>query len=611
MKQGDYDPVYGNQSTGGSRSIRTTYTKLRQAGAVAREMLIAAAAQKWNVRPKSCKASRGTVIHIATGRTLTYGDLVDAAGRLPVPPEVPLKDPKDFSLLGTDNMKSKNGVSKVNGALAYGLDFTLPGMLTSVVARCPVFGGRVKSYDDTAALVVPGVRHVKQITSGVAVVADNTFSALRGRGALEIIWDEGPHADLTSAEIAKALKKAADSPGEVLRADGNAAKALSDAETAVEAVYELPFLDHATMEPMNCTALVLDGVCKVWGPLQTPASAHEAAKKITGLPDDKVEVHILPIGVGYGRRLKTDFVEDAVEVARQLEVPVKVIRMREEDIQHGFYRPASYHHLRGGLNRKGQPVAWTHRASGPADSSFIVDGDSPGYGIDMPYAIPNVHVDKVTTELPVPTGAFRSVANTQHGFVNESFIDELAHAANKDPYTYRRNLMKDRTPRLLRVLDLAAEQADWGKKQRGRYQGIAAHASFRSYVAMVVEISVSRAGQLKLHRVIAAIDCGIMINPDGVRAQVEGAVIMALTAALYGAITLKAGRVQQSNFHNYRLMTIDETPKIHVHMVPGMEAPTGVGEPGVPPTAPALTNAIFVATGKRIRKLPISLHKLT
>ncbi|MCH8024649.1 MAG: xanthine dehydrogenase family protein molybdopterin-binding subunit, partial [Candidatus Marinimicrobia bacterium] len=383
----NYNPAYGPQNTGGSASIRTTYDKLRKAGAAAREMLITAAAQTWNVPRSQCRTENGRVVHRGNGKILSYGDLVTAASKLDIPEEVPLNKPADFSIIGTDNMLSKDGRIKVNGDIHYGLDFTMEGMLTSVIARCPVFGGQPGRWNQKAALAVAGVRHVVQVSAGIAVVADDTWSALQGRKALDVEWDEGPGAALSSDEISKLFREKADSKGEVLRDDGDVPRALKDARRTVEAVYELPYLDHAPMEPMNCTARVHDGICEVWAPTQTPGNAHEVARELTGLPGDKVKINILYIGGAFGRRLQTDFVRDAVEVALKVPAPVKVMRTRGEDLQHGFYRPASYHVLRGGIGRKKAAVAWSHRLVYP-DGAWVTGGAA-----DINYAIPNVYVD--------------------------------------------------------------------------------------------------------------------------------------------------------------------------------------------------------------------------
>jgi isoquinoline 1-oxidoreductase beta subunit len=607
--QGDLNPVYGGQSTGGSASVRTSYDKLRRAGATAREMLISAAAQTWNAARSDCRAENGAIIHLPTGRMLGYGELVETAAALPVPEDVPLKDPKDFKIIGK-SLKSLDGAAKIDGSVIYGLDFKLPGMLTAVIARCPVFGGTVASYDDSKAKAVSGVRHIIPISSGVAVIADDTWTALQGRKALKVTWNEGPNSGLSSADISRTLREAAKRDGEALRTEGDAEAALAQAKTKLEAGYEVPYLDHATMEPMNCTAQVDRNSCEIWVPTQNPGAQQEEAMEITGLPKESIKVHTLRMGGGFGRRLRSDYTRDAVEVAQAITGPVKVMRTRDEDLQHGIYRPASYHHLKGGLDRKGRPVAWFHRASGPEDSSFMIGPDSATYGIDVPYAIPNIHTSEITSDLPVPTGPWRSVANNQLAFANESFIDELAHAAKKDPYEFRREYIKDH-PRLLGVLDLAAEKADWGGQLRkGRYRGIAAHGCFRSYAAMVAEVSIDRRGKVTIHKMVCAIDCGIVINPDGVRSQVEGGITLGLTAVLHGAITLKDGRVQQSNFHNYKLLTMREAPQIETHIVPSAEPPTGVGEPPVPPTPPAVVNAVYAATGKRIRHLPIDPKEL-
>jgi isoquinoline 1-oxidoreductase beta subunit len=606
VQQADLNRIYGGQTTGGSASVRTSWDKLRMAGAAAREMLLAAAAKTWEVPTRECRAENGTIVHDSAQKVLTYGELAVTAATLSVPEEVPLKDPQDYKLIGK-SIKSLDGRAKIDGSTIYGYDFKLPGMLIAAVERCPVFGGKAASYDDSETRAVPGVSRVVEISSGVAVVAEDVWSALQGRKALKVTWDKGPNAGLDSETISRTLREAAEGAGTTIRQDGDVQAALDGGGAKLEATYEVPYLDHAPMEPLNCTARVKERTCEIWAPTQSPSAAWEAAMEVTGFTPESIQVHVLRMGGGFGRRLQGDFARDAVEVAQKLDVPVKVIRTREEDIQHGTYRPATHHKLKAALNKKGQPTAWSHRISGPwNDGHGMITGGSD----NLPYSIPNVQVDYVMSEIPIPTGPWRSVANTQNAFVNECFVDELAAAAKKDPYEFRRELLKAH-PRHLGVLDLAAEKAGWGKRlPRGRYQGIAVHYSFRSYAAVVAEISLDKDGNLKIHKMTCAIDCGIVINPDGVRAQAEGGVTLGLTAALNGAITLKNGQVEQSNFHNYKLITMGEMPPVETYMVSSKESPTGVGEPPVPPTPPALVNAIYAATGKRIRRLPIDREEL-
>jgi len=600
--QGDLNPGFGSQTTGGSASIRTSYDKLRKAGATAREMLITAAANKWQVPRESCRAENGTVIHIPTKKILTYGELSGAAAKLPIPEKVPLKDPREFKIIGKA-IKSLDAVIKIDGSAVYGYDFTLPGMLIAVIARCPVFGGKAVEFDDSRTMNIRGVKKVVSISSGIAVVAENTWAALEGRKKLNITWDEGEGADLNSTYISQTLKNAAINKGTVIRNDGDSEAALKSAAAVIEAEFEVPYLDHAPMEPMNCTAEIKAGLCQVWVPTQNPGAAFKAAESVTGFEKDSIKIHTLRSGGGFGRRLQSDFVQDAVETAQKVKAPVKVIRLRSEDIQHGFYRPATYHKLRAGLDQKGSPVAWSHRISGQKSGwPTIITGGAA----ELPYDISNILVDYVMSPISVPIGAWRSVAHTQNAFVNECLIDELAGKAGKDPYDFRRSLLLN-YPRHRGVLDLAAEKAGWGSKlPKGRAQGIAVHYSFNSYAAVVAELSVNGKNEIKIHKMVCAIDCGIVINPDGVKAQVEGGITLGITAALYGAITIKAGRVQESNFHDYKLLKMKDAPLIETYMVPSTEAPTGAGEPPVPPTPPALINALAAATGKRIYKLPLN-----
>ncbi len=598
--QGDFNPIFGSQTTGGSASIRTHYNRLREAGATARMMLVLAAAGKWEVSPDKCYASVGYVHLQGSRKKLSYGNLAALAASVQIPEKPILKDPKDFKIIGR-SIKSLDSAYKVDGSLIFGYDFIVPGMLTAVIERIPTFDGKVVDYDDTEAMLVPGVKAVVQVSSGVAVVANDTWSAIQGRKALKVNFDPGPSANMNSADIRQRMLTALDRPGEVLRDDGNISK--MKAAKSLELLFEVPYLDHAPQEPNNCTAHFYDGICEIWAPTQNPGASFEAAKSITGFDDARIILHTLRMGGAFGRRLAADYTVDAVEVAKHFSEPVKVVRMRDEDIKHGTYRPATVHRLKAGIGDRGEALYWKHTVSGPEVGWHgTITGGAP----DLVYSIPNIHVDVVMTPLPVPTGPFRSVAHTQNAFVNECGIDALARLAGQDPYTYRRELLKD-SPRHIGVLDLVAEKSGWGNTlEQGHARGLAVHYSFRSYCAMVAEVSQEKSGEFRIHRMTAAIDCGQVINPDGVRAQVEGGIVMGLTAALHGKITLENGRVNQSNFHNYPLLKMDETPIMDIHIVKSEEAPTGAGEPPVPPTPPALLNAIAELTGEYITRLPIN-----
>jgi isoquinoline 1-oxidoreductase beta subunit len=606
------NPMFGMQGTGGSTSVRAAWIPLRQAGAAARDMLVSAAAQIWGVDKSECRAAQGAVVHTPSKRRLTYGRLVEQASVLPVPHDVPLKDPKDWKIVGT-RVRRLDTPLKVDGSAQFGIDVKVPGMLVAVIARCPVFGGKAASFDATQAKAVPGVRHVVQISTGVAVVADGYWPANKGRGALEITWDEGPNAGVSSASIARLFAQRAEQPGAVARHDGDPEPAVAGAASKLDAVYEAPFLAHATMEPMNCTAHVrADGV-DIWAPTQFQTGVQQLGAGIGGVPPDKVRVHTTYLGGGFGRRFELDFITEALECSKAVGAPVKVIWSREDDIGHAQYRPACYHRLQAGLDPSGQPVAWSHRLVAPSIMARLfpqtvkngLDEEAVEGGVGMPYTIPNVHVDYVLTDTGIPVGFWRSVNNSFNAFAVESFIDELAHAAKQDPYEYRRALL-GKAPRHLGVLNLAASKAGWGTAlPAGRARGIAVYKSFESYVAQVVEVSVAPDGRARVHRVVCAVDCGPVVNPGIVEAQMGSGIVFGLTAALYGEITIDRGRVQQSNFHDYPMVRIAEMPKIEVYIVPSTDSQGGVGEPGTPPIAPAVCNAIFAATGKRIRKLPI------
>ena len=600
------DMAYGPlQGTFGSMSIRTSWDPLRKAGAFAREMLVQAAAQKWGVDASRCRAQNNEVVNTATNARLSYGSLADAAAKLPVPAKVALKDPKQFHLIGT-SPKRLDTPSKVNGQAVFGIDAKVPGMLYAVVARCPVFGGKVASFDAAKAKAVPGVKQVVQVSRGVAVVADNTWSAMEGRRVLQVQFDEGPNANTSSASIRKTFMDMAEKPGAVARTQGDAAGALASAAKKIEAVYEVPYLSHAPMEPMNCTADVRADGCDVWTSTQIQTSAHGTAVKITGLPPQKVKIHTLYLGGGFGRRGGDDFVGEAVEISKAIGGPVKLTWSREDDMQHDLYRPASYTRFAGGLDAEGWPVAWTTRIACPPFGGMRNGVDFTGVqGVaDIQYGIPNIQIEYHAPEVGIPVTYWRSVGYSQNTFFAESFLDELAAAGGKDPFELRRRLLA-KSPRYLAVLELAADKAGWGKPlPAGRFRGIAVVNNIGSFNAQVAEVAVTK-GKLRVHRVVCAVDCGQVINPAIVEQQIQSGIVYGLSAALKGAITIDHGRVQQSNFHEYDVLRIDEMPVVEVHIVPSQSAPGGIGEASTPSVVPAVTNAVFAATGKRIRKLPI------
>jgi isoquinoline 1-oxidoreductase beta subunit len=612
------NPLLGVQATGNSNAIRGAWKPLREAGATARTMLVAAAAKRWNVDPATCRAERGEVVHAATGRRIRYGELAADAARMPVPASVELKRPQDFKLIGTP-AKRLDTPAKIDGTAVYGIDVRPPGVKVATLAQSPVFGGRVKSVDDAAAKAVKGVRQIVRLDDAVAVVADHMGAAKKGLAALEIEWDDGPHAKLDTRAIADELEQATRKAGAVAQNIGDVERAMADAVTKVEATYHVPFLAHATMEPMNCTVHMRKDGCEIWVGSQALARVQAAAATTAGLPLDKVTVHNHLIGGGFGRRLEADGVIRAVQIAQHVDGPLKVVWTREEDIQHDMYRPYWVDRVSAGLDAKGMPVAWSNRFAGssiiarylPPAFNNGLDPDTTEGAIDLVYDLPNLHVEYVRMEPPgIPTAFWRSVGPSHNVFVTESFVDELAAAARQDPVAYRLALL-DKNPRAKAVLALAAEKAGWGDKLPPRVgRGVSLQHVFATYMAQVAEVEVAKDGTVRVRRVVCAVDCGTVVNPDTVQAQIQSAVVFGITAALYGEITLKDGRVEQSNFDNYQILRMNEAPDVEVHIVQNSEPPGGMGEAGTSAIVPAVANAIFAATGKRLRKLPVDTAAL-
>ncbi|HEY1995775.1 xanthine dehydrogenase family protein molybdopterin-binding subunit [Paraburkholderia sp.] len=607
------DPLLGGQLTGGSTSIRYAWDPMRKAGATTRMLLINAAAQQWQVDPATCHAQAGQVIHAASNRSLGYGQLADAAARLPAPQNVPLKDPKDFRIIGT-SVKRLDSPEKVDGTAVFGLDVRVPDMVYAAIANCPVFGGTLASVDDSNAKKIPGVRQVVKVDNAVAVVGDHTWAAKRGVAALNITWNEGAGANLSMKQIVDDLAAAADhGTGAVARKDGDIDKGFNDAKTRVDAVYQQPFLAHATMEPVNCTVHVRPDGCDIWLGTQVPTRIVDTAVKVTGLPADKIVVHNHLLGGGFGRRLEFDMATQALKIGKQLGTPVKVFWTREEDIQHDMFRPYYYDKISAGLDANGKPVAWQHRIVGssilarfaPPAVKNGVDPDAVEVASDLPYDLPNQLIDYVRQEpRTVPTAFWRGVGPTRSTFVVESFIDELAVQAKVDPVKYRRDLL-GKTPRARGVLDTASKAAGWGTSlPKGQGRGVSVMHAFGSFFSMVVDVTVDQ-GEVSVNRVVCAVDCGMVVNPNTIEAQVQGGIIFGITGALYSEITIKDGRVEQNNFTDYRMLRIDQTPPIEVHIVKSSEAPGGIGEPGTAALAAALSNAIYAATGTRLRQLPV------
>ncbi len=602
------DRAFGNQGVVGSQSIRSSWQPLRQAGASAREMLIQAAAQRWGADRTQCRAENSVVVN--GSNKATYGELAGDAAKLQPPTAVALKNAGDYKIIGTPR-KRLDTPDKTTGKATFGIDVRVPDMLHAVVTRCPVFGGKVASFDAVKTKAMPGVKHVIAISSGVAVVADNTWNAIQARNALSIQWDEGPHANVNSADIRKEWEALSQQPGAVGRQDGDAAAAIAGAAKKIEALYEAPYLAHAPMEPLNSVADVRADSCEVWASTQGQSTAHQEAIRITGLRPDQVKIHTEYMGGGFGRRARSDYIADSVEISKALGVPIQVTWTREDDTQQDAYRPASYTTFTGALDANGSPVAFHSRVVCPpfggvrnGIARVAIEGI-----VDTPYEIPNVLVDYHAADPGIPVSYWRSVGYSQNTFFAESFIDELAAAAGKDPFEFRRTLLA-KSPRPLAVLELAAEKAGWGKPlAKGRGRGIALVNNIGSFTAQVAEASF-QSGKLRVHRVVCAVDCGQVVNPAGVEQQIQGGIVYGLSAALKGEITIDRGRVQQTNFHQYDVLRIDEMPVVEVHLVASNATPGGIGEASVPPIAAAVGNAIFAATGKRLRRLPMRAEDL-
>ena len=611
--------VWGDLSTGASRSIASSQDYLRSAGATAREMLIAAAAARWNVPASQCSAQNSVITHTASGRTVTFGAIADDAARIKPPTGVKLKPVADWTLAGKPR-KRLDVFGKVTGQPIYAIDVRLPGMLYAAILQCPVFGGTLKSADESSIRQIRGVRRIVRMPDAVAVVADSWWRAKSAVQALRVTWNEADHGALSTSAIRDFVRTGLDATSaQVGRCDGDVAAGFARAAQRIEADYTVPFLAHATMEPQTCTAHVRPDGVEIWVPTQDASTALATAALAAGVPDDKVVVHRTFLGGGFGRRgTIQEYIRQAVLIAKEVEQPVKLVWTREEDIQHDLYRPFGMARLAAGLDASGMPVAWSIRLAGPSfvaellrgfGSDFTDNTFVSGLAEEMPYDVPNYLVDYVVRRTSVPLGVWRAINYTQNAFYKESFIDEMANAAGIDPYRYRRLLLR-KSPKNLAVLDAAAEKAGWGKPPpAGVFRGIAVNEACGSYCAQVIEASVDD-GRVRVHRVVSAIDCGHIVNPLSIEMQTEGAIVYALTAALYGEITIKDGGAEQSNFDTYRMLRIDEVPRVETVIAPSGDFWGGVGEPPVPPVAPALCNAIFAATGNRIRSLPVQSHDL-
>jgi isoquinoline 1-oxidoreductase subunit beta len=622
-------PDFKRLRTGGSGSIYGSWLALRRAGAAAREMLTEAAAQTWRVERGACRAENGAVVHLPTGRRLAYGTLVEAAAHLPVPADPPLKDPKDFRLIGHP-AKRVDGPAIVAGRAVYGLDTRVPGMRIAVLARPPVLGGRMLRFDATRARVVSGVRDVVAVSSGVAVVADDTWTAIHGRDALDVAWDDGPARNFDSMAFRRQLAGACHQGGHLSRREGAGLAALTHAAQTLEAVYEYPFQVHMPLEPMNTIADVRPDRCEIWSPTQAPEQVRDEAAKLVGLAPEAVRVNVTLIGGGFGRRLGVDYALEAVEVSKAVGAPVQVAWTREDDTRHGYFQPASAHRMVAGLDAKGALLAWGHRKAGsylsilgppkPAEMQDPAHWQDESWGAyDIPYAIPAIETDYVLVDSPVPSGPWRAVYSPSCTLARESFLDEVAHAAGRDPLQLRLDLLTGIEPvrigeltidrsRLRRVLETVAAKGAWGTPlPAGRGRGIAANVyDGDTHVAMVAEVTVDKDGHVQVDRIVCALDAGPIVNPLGTEGQVESGIAWGLATVLFGEITIASGRVQQTHYGDYAVPRLRDMPVVETHLLPASVAqPSGAGEPPVPPVAPAVLNAIFAATGRRLRRLPV------
>jgi isoquinoline 1-oxidoreductase subunit beta len=643
--------AYGGQGSGGSDSITSDWENMRQAGALARELLITAAAKEWNVDRSGCEAKNSTITHTASGKVLTYGELSSAASKLTVPKEPPaLKDPSKFSLIGK-RVKNVENHKIVTGQPIFGLDARVPNMLVATIAKSPGFAGKPLNIDDSETKKIPGVRHVVKIDGlenpthlqpGVAVVADHTWAAMKGKEALKVTWDENSTSEESNSALTTKFKELADKPGKILHQTGDVKDAFSKATKVLDNVYEIPFLAHATMEPMNCIAHVHNGQCEIWGPLQMPMSAQKVAAKATGLPEKAIKIHVTRLGGGFGRRLLSDYVAEAAYVSQKIGAPVQIMWTRPEDLQHDFYRPAGYHRVRAAIDANRKLIGWNHHLVNVSRNAYRKDPRPPetteiygmliGSSADIvkdldagfiPTNIPNYTLEYSNVPTGIPTGAWRAPAHNANAFVIQSMIDEIARETGNDFVALQTDILghqsdlpiykgEDPNPynpdRVRGVLELVAQKSGWGKSlPEGHGLGIAAHYCFGSYAAEAADISVESDGKIRIHRFWIALDCGIPVNISGLEAQAQGGVIDGLSSSMWGQVTIDRGRAQQSNFDSYRLMRNNEAPPaIEVHIVPSKERPKGFGEIALPPVAPTIANAIFAATGKRIRKLPFA-----